>query len=320
MSSSWYDLLLSIYNATINMYKIIPPIHIAFGTFGNVFNMIIFTRPNLRNNPCSIYFLASSINNLFFIYLLTALRYISFMLDLNFTQSSNLLCKISILVQYVPFSLVIWFPVLASIDRFLSSSRTVRLRQLSSVSVARRVIIGIYIVFLLIHVHMPIFYESAWDNDAFGCGISSYQYFLFFTFFGPIVACLLPILLMCIFAISIVHNVRSTRNRVFQQTGVARNERLRSEDRQMATMLLFQILVTILLSLPYVSTSLYYAFDLVILDNTLSLLGQIIFRCAQALAMFLFYTNSITGFYIYTLTSPKFRAEMQRCVNEIGFG
>ncbi|UJR16972.1 hypothetical protein I4U23_003870 [Adineta vaga] len=95
----------------------------------------------------------------------------------------------------------------------------------------------------------------------------------------------------------------------------ARNERIRSDDRQMIMMVLFQILITILISLPHVGTTMYNAFGLTIFNDTPSILEQMIYQCVKTLTMFLFYTNSITGFYIYTLTSPKFRTEMKRCIH-----
>ena len=71
------------------------------------------------------------------------------------------------------------------------------------------------------------------------------DYFIFFNFFGPIVACVLPLVLMFIFGLLIVHNAH---NRVAPSIDNARNDRLRSSNRQLTTMLIFQVSITILIS------------------------------------------------------------------------
>ncbi|CAF4484544.1 unnamed protein product, partial [Rotaria sp. Silwood2] len=48
---------------SLQLNRIVPIFQITLGTFGNILNILIFTRRSLRNNPCSLYFLASSINN-----------------------------------------------------------------------------------------------------------------------------------------------------------------------------------------------------------------------------------------------------------------
>ncbi|UJR07011.1 hypothetical protein I4U23_011300 [Adineta vaga] len=315
MSNSTYNLAISIYFVTIRISQITPPFHLTFGTFGNVLNIILFTRPNLRTNPCSIYFIASSINNILFMYLFELINYLSSIWHVYILPKSNFWCKLDIIIGYLPFTLILWFPVLASIDRFLSSSRNIQVRHLSSLKIARRVIVGIYIVFLLLLVHLFIYYELVpTSNNGFDCGVSSEEYFVFFNFFVPILCCILPILLMCIFGILILHNVRSVHVRIVPHANNARNDHIRSNDRHMAKMLLFQILITVIMSLPYIGTTMFYTLAVVKYKYDLSLLQNMIYTCANVIAGLLYYTNSVTGFYIYTMASSKFRKEMKHCI------
>ncbi|UJR12933.1 hypothetical protein I4U23_017106 [Adineta vaga] len=314
MSNSMYDSYMDIITATNWIIKIILPIQMVFGTFGNVLNIIIFTRPNLRINPCSTYFLVSSINNLLSIYLNTLVEYVSAVWNSNLLANNNILCKISILIRYIPFSLIIWFPVLASIDRFLSSCRSVRLRQLSSLTIARRVIVSTYTIFLLSHIHMLVYYESSSTDSQFICMTVSLEYILFVNIFDPLVTCILPIFFMCVFGILIVYNVRGVRNRIVTHSSTVRNERLRSNDRQMTKMILIQILITTLISLPYAGTSVSYTVGLFLVNYSYSLLVTIIYQCAKVVAILLYHTNPVIGFYIYVLTNLKFRNEMKHCL------
>jgi hypothetical protein len=145
------------------------------------------------------------------------------------------------------------------------------------------------------------------------CSFFPYEYIVFLSFFGPLVSCILPIVLMSIFGILMLRNVRGIHNRIARQVNNARNERLRANDRQLVAMLLFQVLITTLISTPYFSLAIYNAVATTILQYKLSTSGQAIYNFAYNLFRLLYYTNSVIGFYIYTLTGPKFRAEMKRC-------
>ncbi|CAF3005930.1 unnamed protein product [Rotaria sp. Silwood2] len=109
-------------------------------------------------------------------------------------------------------------------------------------------------------------------------------------------------------------NVRSIHNQVGQHVNNARNERLHLNDRQLTIMLLFQVLITTLISTPYFSLAIYNAIAIVMFRYKLSPSVLAIYNFAQDLSRLLHYTNPVITFYIYTLTGPKFRLEMKRCI------
>jgi hypothetical protein len=146
------------------------------------------------------------------------------------------------------------------------------------------------------------------------CGIFSYQYRIFFNFFGTITACILPIILMIIFGILMILNVRSSHKRIAPQINGARNERLRSNDRQLIIMLLLQVLVTILITVPFAVFSMASAISIIIFQAQSKTSDQTINNFVLNIFRLLYYTNPVVGFYIYTLTGPKFRAEIKRCI------
>jgi hypothetical protein len=296
------------------MNRYVPPLLIILGTFGNVLNLIIFTRRTLRTNPCSLYFLAGSINNLFAVYVAILSRYLSFSWNLDITNTNTVLCKLRLLFVYVSPTLVLWFPILASIDRFFSSSKSVQLRQLSSLPVARKNIVFMTIFMYLIFSHVLIFGKPVLSGSTSSCTFYSNTYNIFFSFFFLIVASILPLVLMCVFGILIIRNVRSIRNRVAPQNHDARTERMRSNDRQLFIMLLFQLLITALLTTPYATASVYNVISTTILNYKGSTSQQAIFSFVNSLTRILSYSNAIVGFYIYTLSGPKFRSEVKRCI------
>jgi hypothetical protein len=119
---------------------------------------------------------------------------------------------------------------------------------------------------------------------------------------------------MCVFGILIIHNVHGIHNRVAPQNNDARTERMRSNDRQLFKMLAFQLLITALLTTPYATLSLYNVISSTILQQTRSPLGAAIYNLISTISRLLSYSNAIVGFYIYTLSGPKFRVEVKRVI------
>jgi hypothetical protein len=166
----------------------------------------------------------------------------------------------------------------------------------------------------LIFSHVLIFGRSDVSGSTPTCSFYSAVYNLYFTFFFLIVANILPVVLMCVFGILIIRNVRSIHNRVALQTNDARTERMRSNDRQLFIMLLFQLLITALLTTPFAAVGVYNVISTTILKQTRSPLGAGIYNLIYTIGRLLSYSNAIVGFYIYTLSGPKFRAEVKRCI------
>jgi hypothetical protein len=313
MSNSTNDLVTNLNNGVLWINRIVPVVQLVLGTFGNLFNIIIFTRRSLRNNPCSMYFLAASISNCFELYLVVLPPYLLNNWHWDPATTNVVWCAIRAFIYYPSVCLVLWFIVLSSYDRFLSSSHSARMRQLSSLPIARKVIISTIILFFLMYVHTLVFYRLIPSGSTSTCNISGAAYITFFNILFLMLACVLPIILMSIFGILTIRNVRKLHNRVAPQANDARNERLRSSDRQLIRMLLFQVLITTLISTPYCCVVMYSTFALTVFKYQLSTLGLAIFLFTAALTRALYLFNSVAGFYIYTLNGPKFRTEMKRC-------
>ena len=313
MSNSTNHLVENLKITTVWINRIIPPLHIGFGTFGNLFNIIIFTRRNLRTSPCATYFLVSSINNMFVLYVALLTYYLAASWQLDLSATDTAVCKIRAFFVYSSLCLTLWLTVLTSIDRFLSSSENVRLRQMSSLGTARKLIASTTIFIYLIHAHILIFFQLYVRGNSMACGSLANAYSIFMNFFVLTTASLLPIILTSIFGILMIINVRKIRNRVGHQAENIRNEHSRSHDHQLIKMVLFQVLITILITAPYSILSTYRIIAVTILKITLSASEQAIISWTLNLFLLFYYANPAVGFYVYTLTGSKFRFEVKRC-------
>jgi len=117
---------------------------------------------------------------------------------------------------------------------------------------------------------------------------------------------------MTIFGLLMINNIRQSRNRINSQQS---NQRLKSNDRQMILMLAIQILVTTVFSVPYSVVNLYVVITLNIFEHSFSELASVIITFTMNLSRILYFSNPIIGFYIYTLTSKKFRFELKRLLS-----
>ena len=119
---------------------------------------------------------------------------------------------------------------------------------------------------------------------------------------------------MSIFSILMVLDVPSTHNRVCIHLNSRRYARLRSHDRQLTIMLLFQVLITTFISVPYFVLAIYNAIAIIIFQHKLSVSPLTIYNFGYDLFRLLYYTNPVIAFYIYTMISTKFRVEMKLCI------
>ena len=67
--SSQSDLITSLQLSQTYLYQIGGPILICIGSVSCILNITVFSKKNLRKNPCSIYLLAFNVTNFLIIYL-----------------------------------------------------------------------------------------------------------------------------------------------------------------------------------------------------------------------------------------------------------
>jgi hypothetical protein len=303
------DLIQSLPAISVQLNRSILIIQIILGTFGNIMNILIFTRRTLRTNPCSLYFLASSINNIFVLYVPVLTRLLSAGWSIDPTNTNNALCKLRIFVVYTSLTLIQWYVALASIDRYLSSCQSASRRQMSSVPIAKKAI-GLTTIFIgIAHFHTLVWWTVDYIGPKTYCNIFEFAYEIAFQVFFLAVTCIIPPVIMAIFGALTVFNVQKLRSHVTPQNNDERNDRLRSKDRQLVIMLLIQVFVTIFCTLPFSVGNIVLLFTEYVI--TLSDVDNAIFTFYLTLSRILLYFNPVVGFFIYTLSGRAFRTEIK---------
>jgi hypothetical protein len=284
--------------------KVVLITFIILGTIGNVLNLVIFTRPILLRSPCTLYLIAASIDNILVIYtgLLTRLLASGFHYDI--TILSDFLCKFRYYPGYIFLAVSPYFYVLASFDRYCSSSISATRRLWSNKKLAKRLIIGAIVLASILYLHMAIFFKRTPIGSTFSCYTSPGVYNTFYRIFYLVVYCLLPSFCMALFCILTLKNIRRQARQigVTLATGNGGHRRL---DRHMIRMLFSQILTQSFCILPFAIISLLSLF----MNST-----TIIFDFFTQITILPLFVSYAISFYVFTLSSRVYRQELLKFI------
>ncbi|CAF1145954.1 unnamed protein product [Adineta steineri] len=284
-----------------------------FGTIGNILNCLALSQRPLRSNPCVLYFLASSIASII-------------------TLISGVLVRLLSVRVYILFNsrtIASWLIMLATCDRWLSSSIHTHYRQMSTLKNAQRNIIAAIFLSSVAYVQIFYCYEANLTNAPLQCnGKNTWCRLLINSEFVSITV-LIPSMTMFIFGILTILNIRKVTLRPNQsgiKTGnvqIINNkehpQRLKKSDRYLLLMLLIQVILLTLFSLPQAILNLY---NNITLYETESPLNAAINNFILNLFLLLTYVTNGMPFYIYTLSGgtifrKALRDSVQGCIHKL---
>ncbi|CAF3965081.1 unnamed protein product [Rotaria sordida] len=159
-------------------------------------------------------------------------------------------CKSRVYILQSTFMMTHWMITIACIDRYALSSRNARLRQFAQVYIARRAVVIIICIWLILPIHTIVFYEIRP-----GASICAIVYdrtaALYHSSYTIVTGGIFPLTIMITCSLLIRHNLaikRSKReehvtesNFVTQRTSHERIQRTR--DRHALAMLFIQVIV-----------------------------------------------------------------------------
>ena len=207
-------------------------------------------------------------------------------------QSSAMLCR--------------WFLTIACIDRCLFTSTNVHLRLFSTIHRARKIIFITTSIWLIIPIHTLIFTDVR-RIGYISCMMSTSSAAFYHTIYTIVTGGLTPPLIMLISTRILWKNLQLKRQRqgMFNRT-IRENRRLK-RDIQVLMMLLVQVLLFLIFTLPYMSFNLYLAITRSVVDKSVDRLSiESFMQLLTEVTVFVY--PSIT-FYSNTLTSHTFRNE-----------
>ncbi|CAF1284978.1 unnamed protein product [Adineta steineri] len=282
------------------------------GNIGNLLNMIIFYQFKHRKNPCSIYLLSMTICNL--ICLNTGTIPIILSLDFPDIRTQYLfICKIQFYIRHTTNQMMRTYKVLACIDRFALSSTHITIRSFSQYNISIRLIIITGIFWLII----GLFFSFIRSIKISLCSIHNDSYFLIYTIYYMISAGILPPILILIFSILLMKNLKEMRAHI-HCLRQGRNEKirpiniLRKRDRDLMKMVLVEVMFYVISTLPF---SIYLIYRMITNDKMKSeKQNQMELFINYLTQSFMMYLNTVLPFYIYITTSTAFRRQCKKII------
>ncbi|CAM4782779.1 unnamed protein product [Rotaria magnacalcarata] len=280
---------------------------------GNILNCFVLSQPNLRLNPCAYLFLISSLTNMISITFGLSTRILSGW-NMNFTDSNTLMCKFRAFVMLTSRTTSFWLIAFATIDRWFSSCCQYQRRQMSSLKNAQRGTIIIIILSILLYSQILYCYEANITSTPLKCYGKSAECRLLTDIIYALITILFPLLIMCIFGLMTISNIRQTYYVIlFKRTNTGsdnenkrtlvltnrQRERWKKIDRYLRHVLLVQTILLTVFTLPQVIEKIYTTLTA---NPSKSSLHNTIDKFIYNFVLLLTYVASGMPFYIYTLS------------------
>jgi hypothetical protein len=199
-----------------------------------------------------------------------------------------------------------WLLVMACVDRCFSCSTNARIRRYSSVIIARRIAILLIVIWFILPIHVLIFMDIQLPGNI-ACLIVNTDVALYHRFYTIIMGSALPSVITFICSLFIWRNFQQTRRRraVITSVGVVRRKKIR--EQQISFMLLSQVAIFIISSMPFMSFNIYDTMTRLVTNKSADRKAiEGFFKTFTELLIYLI----AMSFYSNTLVSPTFRKEL----------
>ncbi|CAF0853603.1 unnamed protein product [Adineta steineri] len=311
-----------LYSIQQNVLKFGGPIVLSIGTIGCILNLMVFTKNSLRKNPCTICLIAVNIVDIIYFYLGFLLTILAVGYNTDLSISSIGFCRFRF---YISFVLTCSQPtclILASIDRTLITSKNVETRQRSTRRLIITSLISLILFYAIVEIHGLLFMEILqYGPNYFVCFYQPGTYTTFMGYHALIVNGFIPPLLMAIFGLWTVKNVRNVQRRLpithatnREHVNIGRSYVIQSKDRQLIRMLLVDIIAFIIFKFPVTIILIYQQ---ITQYNQKSSEQQIIEQSFLQLSYFWYFIDSSISCYTNILVSKTFRTELKNILSNI---
>jgi hypothetical protein len=290
-------------NVTAQMNRYLGIFIFIFGFVGNTLNILVFRHRTLRTNPCAWFFLASSVGSLIYFSIGLLTRILSGW-NLDYSAYNQVICKIRGFLVYVSAEIIAWFIAMATVNRWLSSSRQAHLRQMDTLKNAQRCTIILLCVSAGLNSPMFYCYDANLINSTLPCYLKSLECLYLGSIITAFPNILCPLIVIVLFGLLTVKNIRQFHRQMRPMNTIElpnignQNRQQRKIDRQLLLMLFFQdTLLTILLT-PLFIQRLYATSTF---NNSKTALQTTIEQFIDNLLLLLNYAAFALPFFIYTL-------------------
>ena len=300
------------------IWKIVPPIVIILGTFGNSLTILVLLRQIRNLSSTAVYLLTLAFSDLLVLYLGPLRQWISYLWKIDVRTLTNVGCKIQIFLTYFGAQFSSWLLVAVTIERAVSVIFPHKVKLACTTMKAGVTVLTIFVCIFGLNAHFFYGYGQTYVPMASG---SRYRcvpiYDNYKNFRDDIlpwidfsVTFLVPFVLLSTSNILIIFKLkRNTQRR--KKMSISRNEK---EGRSVTIMLIVLCVVFFICLTP---VSIYLILQPYIKENARKLPFEAMIRQLEyqlfwhALTNCFSYINACTNFIFYFLSGSRFRAEVR---------
>ncbi|CAF3680704.1 unnamed protein product [Rotaria sp. Silwood1] len=290
---------MSVLQAVIQLSFWGPIILFTIGVPSVILNAIIFIGvKTFRQSPSSYYIVTQSLFD-FGSLLLVFLQ----IFPSTLINRSSISCKLTIFFSRIVAPCALSFLGLAAFDRWACTSRSARIRQLSSIRTAHCIVSITVIFWSLVSIPYLIFYDLI--PPTYTCGFTNDLFQKITNFFlAPILGAIFPLIILIIFGILTYRNLHLMTTINDQQQSIP--TRLSMWERQITRMMIIQTVLNVSCTLPHCIFLIYTIAT--VQQIAMKSLNQIYIEYLLAqLCAYIVSLDFASSFYIYFLSSSRFR-------------
>lgn len=217
----------------------------------------------------------------------------------------NSFCKTRMYWNQVSAMSCRWLLVLACIDRWISSSMNHRIRSFTTVTLTRSIVLITIVFWHILPIHTLIYSQIEPPNYR-SCSISSPSIAVYHRFYTIIMGGALPTFIVMICSYFLWKNFQQRQQRLLIMCHLTERRR-KIRDQQVLLMLLVQILIFFISTIPFMSFNIYDTLTQSMIDKSIE--RKSIEASIKTITELLIYLITLS-FYSNTLVSRTFRKEL----------
>lgn len=131
----------------------VSPLLLVLGTFGNIFSVFIMRQRSMIRMSAYVYLIHLAVADSMVLYIGLLRLWISELTGMDIRNQTAWLCKLVIFSGYVSSNLSVWLIIAVTVERYIVVCHPLKVNKFCTVPRAKRVVLGLLVLFVLIHVH-----------------------------------------------------------------------------------------------------------------------------------------------------------------------
>ena len=307
------------YQASVLIWKVVPPILISFGTVGNILSIVVLTRTSIRTSTTALYLTFLAFSDLLVLYTGLLRQWLKFLFTNDVRHVSEAACKIHIWLVYSSLDFSAWILIAVTLERVISTWCPHSAKTKCSRKYATILLVAILFLCLGLNSHLLFGMVDKVSEDGKSikkCSTVDENYSAFFNLTWPwidlCVFCLIPFSVIVVgnacILFKVIQSRKKARPRVQPSVRSLHNNNQSHHNHSSMTAMLFTLNIVFLFTTSPISI---YNVGYPIWLEGASQETKASLEFWWAVVNMLMYTNNSLNFLLYCLSGSRFRQEVK---------